>query len=773
MMPIHSLTPAALASNAAVREKELFAAAYDSLARKVDRLFAYVFLGQWLFGVILAVWTSPKIWNGDESGIHPHVYAAVFIGGLLAALPIALVKLRPGQAVTRYVIAIAQILFGSLLIHLTGGRIETHFHIFGSLACIAFYRDWKVLAAATAVIVLDHVGRGIVLPATIYGVGAIEPLRWLEHAGWVVFEDVCLYYGCTRGLAEMHDIAARHAKLEQKKDVEVRFAGAVEANRAKSEFLANMSHEIRTPMTAIIGYADLLMDPETTGSEQRAHIQTIRRNGEHLLSILNDILDLSKIEAGRMTTETVACSPSAIIVDVASLMRVRAAEKGLFFEVQYQNAIPETIESDPTRLRQILMNLVGNAIKFTKTGGIRVLARCIHAGADSKLEVEIVDTGIGLSPEQQIQLFQPFMQADTSTTRQFGGTGLGLAICRRLSNMLGGDIKLDSSLGRGSSFTVDVSTGSLEGVRMFEDLTEAGIPETGAVIAADKATGSVDATVLLAEDGVDNQVLIAKHLTRAGITVTVVENGELALHKAMAAATAGRPYDVILMDMQMPVMDGYAATSELRRKGYRGPIVALTAHAMAGDRERCIAAGCSDYLTKPIARKKLVDTVAEHAKKAPAHGVALEIPEVPRESGVALVSIEPANTNSTPAGAVGAVGAGAGAVGAGAVGAGAVGAPIYSEFADDEEMESLVENFVEGLAASIERAQVALASNDMTVLQRVAHQLKGAAGGYGFMVITDAAASLEQAVKTKDDDVPAKLAAVVQLCKRARAGRAA
>ncbi|MBX3227536.1 MAG: response regulator [Labilithrix sp.] len=728
--------PAAVDAQIAARSAELFDAAYDHLARKVDRLFAFVFGAQWLFAIVLAFWRTPRAWNGAEASTHPHVWAAIFLGGLLTTLPVALVVLRPGAFVTRAVIAIAQMLFGTLLIHLTGGRIETHFHVFGSLAFIAFYRDFRVVALGTAVVVVDHVGRGLFFPESIYGAAVVEPLRWFEHAGWVVFEDVCLWFSCTRGVIEMKRIAKRHAKLERAKDVEVRCAGAVEANRAKSEFLANMSHEIRTPMTAIIGYADLLLDPETTASEQRAHIQTIRRNGEHLLSILNDILDLSKIEAGRMTMEAVPCSPSMIIVDVASLMRVRAAEKGLFFEVHYQTAIPETIKSDPTRLRQVVMNLVGNAIKFTKTGGIRLLARCVPDGADSRLEIEVVDTGIGMTQEQQAQLFQPFVQADSSTTRRFGGTGLGLVICRRLAHMLGGDISVDSSLGRGSSFRFTVATGDLEGVRMFEDLTEAGIPETGAVVTAERPFARLDASVLLAEDGLDNQVLIAKHLTRAGVTVTVVDNGQLALQKAMAAAMAGRPYDVILMDMQMPVMDGYAATSELRRKGYEGPIVALTAHAMAGDRERCIAAGCTDYLTKPIARKKLIDAVAEHAAKSPPHGVPLL--ETQHASGIVPV-------------------------------AGPEDAPLVSELAADADMTEIIHAFVKGLPDSIERAQVALASGDMVVLQRIAHQLKGAAGGYGFTPITEAAASLEDAVRKREANVSEKLSEVIGLCRRARA----
>ena len=739
--PVRSPLDDAGAASAALerRKAELFDEEWTTLAARNDRRFAALLLGQYLFGIALAFWLSPRAWNGETSTVHPHVWAAIGLGAIIAAPPIALARLRPGRPLTRHVIAAGQMLFGALLIHLTGGRIETHFHIFGSLAFLACYRDWRVLVTASAVVIVDHVGRGIFFPLTIYGVEAVQPLRWLEHAGWVLFEDIFLAIACVRGKDEMRAIASRHACLEASKEVEVKWAGALEANRAKSEFLANMSHEIRTPMTAIIGYADLLLDPETTATEQRTHIQTIRRNGEHLLAILNDILDLSKIEAGRMTVEEVSCSPSMIIVDVASLMRVRAVEKGLFFEVHFQTSIPETIKSDPTRLRQILMNLVGNAIKFTHTGGVRILARCQTDGAEPKLELEIVDTGIGMSPVQTAQLFQPFVQADSSTTRRFGGTGLGLAICRRLAHMLGGDIHVDSSPGRGSSFRIVVSTGSLDGVRMFEELTEAGIPETGPALAAETAIERLDCTVLLAEDGIDNQVLISKHLTRAGALVTVVENGRLALEKALAATLAGRPYDVILMDMQMPEMDGYAATSELRRKGYTGPIVALTAHAMAGDRERCISAGCTDYLTKPIARRKLVDTVAAYAKESPAHGVPLLAPSSAEPSATPAAS---ANEDDEP---------------------------IVSEFADDVEMRDILAAFVAGLPAQTERARAALDSGDSSTLQRIAHQLKGAAGGYGFTCITVAAGSLEQSVKDRAPDVEEKLAVVMRLCRRVRA----
>ncbi len=753
--PLDPEIPAATTADVALtaRANELRAHHYQKITVLIDRLFMAVFAGQWALAVVLSLVLSPRTWDGAASQVHPHVWFAIGLGGLLAIPPAMLAWFQPGKLITRCAIAVAQMAFGALLIHLTGGRIETHFHIFGSLAFLAFYRDWRVLAVATAVVLVDHIGRGVLAPESIYGVASMQPLRWFEHAGWVVFEDVFLVVGaCVVGQRELAAIAKRHARLEQKAGLEQGMAEAQEASRAKSEFLANMSHEIRTPMTAIIGYADLLLDPETTPTERLTHIQTIRRNGEHLLGILNDILDLSKIEAGKMTIEQVRCSPSMIIVDVASLMRVRAKEKGLFFEVHYQTPIPETIQSDPTRIRQVLMNLVGNAIKFTASGGIRILARCENAdSASPTLTLEVVDTGIGLSEPQVAQLFQPFVQADTSTTRKFGGTGLGLAICRRLAHILGGDISIDSSPGRGSSFRLTIAAGSLDGVKMFEELHEAGIPETGVALTTDQAIEALSCNVLLAEDGLDNQLLISTHLTRAGARVTIAENGRIAMEMAMAALLAKEPFDVILMDMQMPEMDGYAATSELRRKGYTGPIVALTAHAMAGDRERCLAAGCSDYLTKPIGRSKLVSAVAEHAKKSAPRGVPLL-----SSAGMAVASVpapQPVAAPVTPAAPV-------------AVESGS--RIIVSDLADDEEMTALVERFTNNLPQQAQRLEDAAHANERETIRRLAHQLKGAAGGYGYPSITTAASRLEQQAREGETFAQA-LAEVCDLCRRARA----
>ena len=394
-------------------------------------------------------------------------------------------------------------------------------------------------------------------------------------------------------------------------------AGA--ANRSKSEFLANMSHEIRTPMTAILGFTDVLLGEdglEDAPPERANALETIKRNGEYLLKLINDILDLSKIEAGKLEVEQAACAPAQVLADLASLMRVRAQAKDIPLEIEFDGAIPERIRSDPTRLRQVLINLVGNAIKFTETGSVRVVARLVQKlGKPSLLQVDVIDTGIGMTQKQLAKLFQPFTQADSSTTRKFGGTGLGLTISRRLAETLGGDISVSSTPGVGSTFSVSVETGSLDGVAMLDRPTEAGSWHKPEPRAPAETEARLDCRILLAEDGPDNQRLIAFVLKKAGAQVTVAENGQIALDEALAARDAGDPFDVILMDMQMPVMDGYDATAKLREAGHTGPIIALTAHAMSTDRDKCLAAGCDDYMAKPIHHKELISLVARHASR--------------------------------------------------------------------------------------------------------------------------------------------------------------
>jgi Amt family ammonium transporter len=388
------------------------------------------------------------------------------------------------------------------------------------------------------------------------------------------------------------------------------------ATEAKARFLANMSHEIRTPMTAILGFADLLSSEDVIESSREEHasaIQAIKRNGEHLLELINDILDLSKVEAGKLRVERIRCSAVQVVTDVVSTMRVKANEKGLPLEIEFHGPIPETIHTDPTRLRQILVNVLSNAVKFTSAGGVRVALSLVRNDrGEPALEIEVADSGIGMSDRQLAEVFKPFSQAETYTTRKYGGTGLGLSITKHLAELLEGSIGVRSKPEVGSTFTIRVATGSLEEVVLLENLTETQFMARREERETALTQKMLHCRVLLAEDGADNQRLLSFLLRKAGAEVTVAENGAVAIDLVSSAAKKNESYDVILMDMQMPVMDGYTATQKLRAEGYAGPIVALTARAMQGDRESCLGAGCDDYMTKPIEREKLLALVAKH-----------------------------------------------------------------------------------------------------------------------------------------------------------------
>jgi signal transduction histidine kinase/CheY-like chemotaxis protein/CHASE3 domain sensor protein len=419
---------------------------------------------------------------------------------------------------------------------------------------------------------------------------------------------------------EIRSREAAQASLQCAKDA------AEVASRFKSEFIANMSHEIRTPMTAILGYADIILDEHVQNSTVRESVATIKRNGEHLLTIINDILDLSKIEMGKLVIEQVPWSPRQLIEEVVALLHVRALEKNLQVTVEFGPEIPQAIVTDPTRLRQILLNLMGNAIKFTERGGVHVRVGWeADRGTGPMLQVEIDDTGIGMTPAQMSSLFQAFQQADGSTSRRFGGTGLGLAISGRLAQMMGGTITVTSELGVGSTFCVSV--GGQPAHLRDNDGTASG--QTFGAATCDIASAPMrrpleDVRVLLAEDSPDNQRLCAVLLGKAGAVVTIADNGEVACNLALDALRRAEPFHVVLMDMQMPVRDGYEATGELRRQGYTLPIIAFTAHSMPADQQKCRDAGCDDYLTKPIDRKRLVDLVGRWHAEVKSNGVGIK-----------------------------------------------------------------------------------------------------------------------------------------------------
>ncbi len=407
------------------------------------------------------------------------------------------------------------------------------------------------------------------------------------------------------------DIALKQAQNELTQSKEA----AELANIAKSQFLANMSHEIRTPMTAILGFTEILLS-NVALPENIDAARTVKENGEYLLRLINDILDLSKIESGKLKVEQIASSPHQIIAEVVSLMRVRAKAKGLPLDVQYVGPVPETIFTDPTRLRQILINIVGNAIKFTETGSIRIVCRLLNKTDEKpKLQFDVIDTGIGVPADKVEQIFKPFTQADGSTTRNFGGTGLGLSISKRLAELLDGEFSVSSTFGEGSTFSVTVSTGPLDNVRLIQNAAEAGVEKTDEKVTDHADISLCNRRILLAEDGPDNQRLISFILNKTGADITFADNGQIAFELATAAESEGRPFDVILMDMQMPVLDGYSATRRLREEGYTRPIIALTAHAMASDRQKCLDAGCDDYTTKPIDRRRLIELVSHQANQ--------------------------------------------------------------------------------------------------------------------------------------------------------------
>jgi signal transduction histidine kinase/CheY-like chemotaxis protein len=400
------------------------------------------------------------------------------------------------------------------------------------------------------------------------------------------------------------ELLATNRELSEEKE------RALAASRAKSDFLANVSHEIRTPLTAILGYAELLLDRHGVSDTERDSIATIRRNGEHLLALLSDVLDVSRIEAGKLRLERRRCAPVAIVEEAIAMVRGRAEDKGLALEVELATELPARIETDAVRLRQILVNLLGNAVKFTERGGVRLSVRA-EARPTPRLVFEIADSGIGIPAEYRRHLYEPFSQADTSSTRRFGGVGLGLSITRRLVEHLGGEIGCQSEAGRGTTFSFWIEAGPTR---------DGSVPEAPSGDAAARTAAAAaplrSGRVLLAEDSADSQLLLSTILRRAGYAVEIAADGERAVADVLAAQAAGEPFAVVLMDMQMPALDGYEATARLRRAGYAGSIVALTAHAMTGDREKCIHAGCDDFATKPILREGLLELVARHVRKA-------------------------------------------------------------------------------------------------------------------------------------------------------------
>lgn len=474
---------------------------------------------------------------------------------------------------------------------------KTHYEVFPDIP-----NHWKILHQRTLA------GESLSNPcdrferedgSTSYIAWQLEP--WFETSGLV------------GGLVMFTQVITQQVESElHLKDARIK---ADAANRAKSEFLTNVSHEIRTPLNAILGFIELLGTDELEDlAFKREATEAVRRNGDKLLHLMHQILDLSQIEADRMKLDPAPMRLSDLRHRIENEFAPRAKAAGIEFDVAAAPDLPIGVRTDAERLFQVIDNLVDNAIKFTPEGSVRV-AISGKPGAGGKrnapydLQIEVTDTGIGMEPDAVRHAFEAFYQADSSSTRRFGGSGLGLRIAKRICDLFGGRLSVDSELGRGSTFTAHIP------VQVVADAhTPASKIESKAATAAppcEQRRPLEGLRILVAEDGVDNRRLVTHILERNGVELTMVENGEEAIRAVLEGEKRGdRPFDLVLMDMQMPICDGYEASKTIRSHGVDIPIVAFTAHAMKGDDQLCRDAGCDDYVTKPVDRRKLVDTIA-------------------------------------------------------------------------------------------------------------------------------------------------------------------
>lgn len=592
--------------------------------------------------------------------------------------------------------------------------------------------------------------------------------------------------------------------LEQNKiDLRIAKDEADNANKAKSDFLANMSHEIRNPMNAIVGFTDILRRGLEENEITRVrYLDTIHASGTHLVELINDILDFSKIEAGKLDLEIRECSPYELMNDVVNVLRMKAEQQSLTLSVEVRGQIPETIKSDPTRLRQVLMNLVSNAIKFTSEGGVRIIASMVERAGQNALRFEVIDTGIGMTKEQMGRLFQEFMQADSSVTRRFGGTGLGLAISKRLTEALGGEIAVDSVPGKGSTFHFCVATGDIENVAMLTDQQMAEkSSSTSRTTMSGLSTWFKPARVLITDDTPANRQLAGLVLRKAGLHVDEAENGAVAVEKAGEHA-----YDLLLMDMQMPVMDGFTATKTLRSQGLTTPILAFTANVTEQDRQHCIASGCTGFLTKPINIDLLLSTMAEYLPTQDHPPITIEPDTTLAKSHdksrkLENGSLRDTSENVVPAAtetssklssetlvAASPVRRGMGAslaesVSSGATDFGVTDQPIdellnsilgrKQSTVDDwsvntrirktrsvrstlpmeiPEFREIVEAFVSGLGETLTKLRHSQTRMDYQEIRELAHRLKGTGGTVGFSDFTEPSAKLQIAAEGHDDE---------------------
>ncbi len=504
------------------------------------------------------------------------------------------------------------------------------------------------------------------------------------------------------------------------------------ANRAKSEFLANMSHEIRTPMNAILGFTELLLRRQgvPTPEVQRRHLDTIHTSGKHLLTLINDILDLSKVESGRLDLERLPFAPHTLVHEVVQVLQVRAQEKGITLRALMATPLPATVQGDPVRLRQVLTNLIGNGLKFTAQGEVTIRVGLDTTGGKNRLCFDVHDTGVGLSPDKFESIFEPFVQADSSTNRQFGGTGLGLTISRRLARAMGGDITVSSQPGQGSTFHAWIDPGV---VNLDECLPLEALQDRSTLAHSTPTTPwrFPPRRVLVVDDGAENRELVRLVLEETGLQVVEADNGQSALDMAALHAI-----DLVLMDMQMPVMDGTTATRLLRERGHRMPVLALTANAMKGHEAELDGLGFDGVHTKPLDIDHLLQDLAQRLG-GQAETPGLKTPLHRAENPTAHPEVSKALE------------------------------PMVSRLSQHPRLRQVVARFIQQLPDKLQAMDKALSQHDFEALAQHAHWLKGAGGSVGFDLYFEPAKDLEQACKTAESALATRhLHAIHQLKNR-------
>jgi signal transduction histidine kinase/ActR/RegA family two-component response regulator len=574
--------------SSAERAEELFEQQRQEAFRNTDKLFGRLMLFQWAAGILIAICVSPRTWTGQSSQIHAHVWAAVFLGGAISIFPIWLTHAWPGRVFTRHTVAVAQMLMSALLIGLTGGRIETHFHVFGSLVILSFYHDWRVLIPATIVVGLDHFFRGVYWPYTVYGVLSASPWRTIEHAAWVAFEDVFLVISCLSNVRKMHVIANRRAKLEASEEE------ARSANRAKDQFLAVLSHELRSPLTPVLAVVSYLVKQTSKlPGDLRNEIEMIRRNIELEARLIDDLLDITRISNSKLALALEVTDAHLAIRDAIDICAQDIQTKDL--AVAWELEAPEHwVMADPVRLQQICWNILNNAVKFTPSGGSIAVRSRNDARGDFIVEVE--DTGIGIEPEALNHIFDAFEQGQRSITREFGGLGLGLAISKSLVDSHGGCLEA-SSAGRNAGTTFKLA---------LKTVTE----ERGApAIHPDSLAQKRKLRILVVDDHDDTRRVLANLLRVKGHEVFT------AMNVASALETLSREsIDVLLSDIGLPDGTGYDLME--RAKALQPLIgIALSGFGAAEDISRAMESGFAHHLIKPVNFERLEAALARVTSK--------------------------------------------------------------------------------------------------------------------------------------------------------------